>query len=1078
MIDIEHSAHLLAGCFFWKRYIFVLVVFGIAAMINSMITKGLYEQIISRKLDQELNDANQSFSAHKIDDEEASKVLAQYVGEVVEKALYQLKDEGCSLNDQVKFVNQLVAEISHETADPEYDAMAVAEKAEELLAVMDRKDGIQAIDSKKEMVRPETSVAKSSLFTGAVHEPQMYTELKKEIVSCNRIDMLVSFIKWSGLRLIMNELTEFTKNGGMLRVITTSYMGATDAKAVEELSKLPNTQIRVSYDTERTRLHAKSYIFYRNTGFTTAYVGSSNLSNAAISSGLEWNVKVTKKDLSETVDKIQATFESYWNASEFELYDASQKERLTRALKKEHYQEDNANIYTMDIRPYYFQQEILDKLEAERKIHQHYHNLLVAATGTGKTVISALDYRRFCKENPDKPCRLLFIAHREEILKQSLYTFRAVMKDANFGEMFVGNYKPDSIDYLFMSIQTFNSQDFTDKTNPDFYDFIVVDEFHHAAAPTYQQLLSYYKPKILLGLTATPERMDGKNILEYFDGRIAAEIRLPEAIDRKLLCPFQYFGLTDTSSLSTVRWTAGGYDKAELTHVYTDGKEAYTRADLVVSSLQKYASDINQIKGLGFCVSVEHAKFMNDWFNKVGIPSMCLTGNSPDEERNDAKRRLTSGEVKFIFVVDIYNEGVDIPEVNTVLFLRPTESLTVFLQQLGRGLRIAEDKECLTVLDFIGQANKKYNFESRFAALLCSTASSVTSEIHNGFVNAPKGCYIQLEKIAAKYILDNIKASYGSSLGLVSRIASFKEDTGMDLSLSNFLSYYDIDPRFLYKYGTFTELCIRAGVRKEFDEPLKKELQKSMYRFAKADSRRWIHFIQRMLAGDTDKILSPSEKRMLQMLQFTIWKNPYDECGFTALTDWIEALKESPVMCMELKDLLQFKLDHIDFIDEPVDVGFDCPLDLHCTYTKNQILVAMDYMKPGNIREGVKWLPEHKADVFFVTLNKADKDYSPTTMYSDYSINDTLFHWQSQSTTPEDSKTGKRYINHAADGSSILLFVREYQIDRISGTREAFTYLGKAEYVSHTGSRPMNVIWKLDKPIPAKFMKKTNKLMV
>ena len=452
-------------------------------------------------------------------------------------------------------------------------------------------------------------------------------------------------------------------------------------------------------------------------------------------------MKVTKKDLPETIDKIAATFESYWNSNEFAYYSEDQKERLARALNAEKYFGSNhAEVYTMDITPYSYQQEILDKLEAERTVRGYNCNLVVAATGTGKTVISALDYKRFRKQNPGKPCRLLFVAHREEILKQSMYTFRDVLKDANFGEMLVGSYKPESIDNLFISIQTFNSQDFTAKTTPEFYDYIIVDELHHAAAPTYRKLLSYYQPSILLGLTATPERMDGKSILSYFGNRIAAEIRLPEAIDRKLLCPFQYFGVTDTVDLDTLKWSAGGYDKSELTKIYTlSGAVAQRRADLVVASLLKYVTDIDDVKGLGFCVSIEHAEFMCRYFNDHGIPSMYLTGSSPDEERKTAKQRLVAGSVRFIFVVDIYNEGVDIPEVNTVLFLRPTESLTVFLQQLGRGLRLAEEKECLTVLDFIGQANKKYNFEDKFAALLTSTRS-VTREIR--MVSSPQGCYI------------------------------------------------------------------------------------------------------------------------------------------------------------------------------------------------------------------------------------------------------------------------------------------------------------------------------------------------
>ena len=609
-----------------------------------------------------------------------------------------------------------------------------------------------------------------------------------------------------------------------------------------------------------------------------------------------------------------------------------------------------------------------------------------------------------------------------------------------------------------------------------------MDEFHHAAAPTYQKFLAYYQPRILLGLTATPERMDGKSVLPYFNNRIAAEIRLPEAIDRKLLCPFQYFGVTDTVDLDALKWSAGGYDKGELSRVYTlSGAVAVRRADHVVSSLLKYVTDINDVKGLGFCVTVDHAEFMCRYFNDHKIPAMFLTGQSSNEERMTAKQRLVTGEVRFIFVVDIYNEGVDIPEVNTVLFLRPTESLAVFLQQLGRGLRLAEDKECLIVLDFIGQANRKYNFEDKFVALLSNTTRSISREVKDGFVSVPKGCYIQLEKKAAKYILDNIRAAYGNTAGLVSCASSFAEESGLELTLVNFLDYYHLDPRAIYKFSSFFRICARADVTEDFAEPLEDMMTKAFARLAVIDSRRWILFLLDVLPrlDDIDfAAMTNVEKRMMQMFYITVWGKAAEDWSSEEVLDNLYALSGSPVLLRELLELLCYQYEQIGFIDEPVDLGFDCPLDLHCTYTRDQLLVALDFMRPATVREGVKWLPEKQLDVFFVTLNKADKDYSPTTMYNDYSINEWLFHWQSQSTTAADSPTGQRYIHHRERGSKVLLFVREFKADRVTGGAEAYTYLGTASYVKHEGSRPMNITWRLDRPIPAKFLKKTNKLVV
>lgn len=1040
-----------------------------------MLKHGLYEQVINKSLDRELERSDDIVaSTGKLDGAEAPQILSHYISELVEKGLRQVSSD--DISGQLSLANRIVSAIAEATGDSDFDGMSVAERAEQLLAVAEKKNTLSSVTGEFSPVRPKTSLAASSLFTGSMYEPSMMSELEKEIQSADRVDMLVSFVKWSGLRLIINKLRDFTQRGGKLRVITTSYMGATDVKAVEELRKLPNTEIRISYDTKRTRLHAKAYVFWRDTGFSTAYVGSSNLSNAAILSGLEWNLKITAHDQPSTLDKISATFESYWNNHEFSPYSENDVQKLSQALSAEKCSGETAD-YLFDINPYPYQQEILDRLKAERDIRGHFRNLVVAATGTGKTVISAFDYRRFRSENTDKPCRLLFVAHRKEILEQSIKCFRGVLHDPNFGELFVGEHRPDSLDNLFVSVQTLNSRALTEAVSEDFYDFIIVDEFHHAAAPTYQQLLNYFKPRILLGLTATPERMDGENILRWFDNRIAAEIRLPEAIDRKLLCPFQYFGISDSVDLSDVKWNRGGYERSALSKVYTGND---MRVFLILKQLRKYVTDMDGVKGLGFCVSKEHARYMSDKFSEAGIASECLTADSDNEFRRSVSKRLSGGELRFIFTVDLFNEGVDIPAINTIMFLRPTESLTVFLQQLGRGLRLYDGKDCLTVLDFIGQANKKYRFEEKFRALLSDSSRSVQSEIKNGFTALPKGCYLQLEKRAAEYILDNIKRSLGNRNAIVQKLAAFTEDTGKPLNLENFLTYYSLDISAIYAAKfSFSRLCAMAGAREDFSEPLEDIVTKALPRISAIDSRRWIEFLADNLPVISERNegdFSPLQLRMLTMMQFTIWQKTWQECGFSDMLEGFRRLSECPVLLGEILDVLYYNYDRIDFVDAPVDLGFECPLDLHCTYSRDQILAALDFMKPSTVREGTKYLTDKKTDVHFVTLNKAEKDYSPTTMYEDYSINEVLFHWQSQSTTSQSSTTGQRYMNHQSMGVRELLFVREFKSGKLGAA--PYTFLGLVDFLSVTGSKPMNITWRLHEPIPAKYLRKTNKLVV
>ena len=1070
--------------------------FGDGAM--SGLVPGLYEQLINEWLDRELKQLNDEWHVKRsaMDRAESAAILGQYMGRLLARVMAYLDKGDHAVRDRVALCNAIIqytidylGRMEDGRLDPELVAelkgQLIHRDAEMLLELIDRSRG-QAVLPR---VRPETPLSSSSLFTGDKREPSMMAELKKEIATSDRIDFLVSFIKFSGLRLLLGELKAFTMRGGRLRVITTSYMGATDYRAVQELVKLPNTEVKISYDTQTTRLHAKAYLFWRDTGFSTVYIGSSNISESAFVSGLEWNVRLSQQDAPELVRKVEVTFEHYWNNPEFVTFIPQLHERqLRQALKAERSREaegqDSAG-YFFDIQPYYYQQEILDKLQAEREVHGRYRNLVVAATGTGKTVISAFDYRRFCRQNPGKPNRLLFVAHRREILQQSLACFRSILRDLNFGEIMVAGQVPERIDHLFVSIQSLNSRDLFARTPPDFYDFIVVDEFHHAAAPSYQQLLDHYRPRVLLGLTATPERADGKRITDYFGGRIAAEIRLYEAIERKLLSPFHYFGVTDSVDLRTVRWRFGKYDEAELEKVFVlEERTARDRARYIFEAVERYCTDLRDVIGIGFCVSKLHAKFMAEQFNAFGVPSEYLTADSPDDVRESVRKRLVRKEIHFVFVVDLYNEGVDIPEVNTVLFLRPTESLTVFLQQLGRGLRLCEGKEALTVLDFVGQAHREYNFEQRFQALLSRTRRSITREIEQGFPHVPKGCSIILERKAQEIILAHIRASINNLRNIRHKVVDYFTHH-REWRIGEFFEDYHVKP--LEVYGrlqpvTVYGLAVREGVV-ACDEPLgdarEKVLAGGLERLSFCNSERFIRFALRTLEairegrGRELDGLDAAERRMLLMLYYTFWNVGLSELEgqpFRTMEEALGWLVLHPLAYAELCDVLRYQYERIDIVGRPIDgLDADIPLDLYCNYTTDQILAALGLHSPWkhrHIQEGVLYVRERNMDVFFVTLVKSERDYSPTTMYQDYAVSERVFHWQSQSRTTVGSPTGQRYINQGKTKHPVLFFIRERKRNE-QGVTMPYTCVGLADYRSHRGSAPISMEWTMREPLPA-----------
>lgn len=1038
------------------------------------LTPGLYETIVSASLDEDCQNGSSSGLVAEIaslDPAESACLLAQHVRQVLERLLTELRH---TPEKQIDLCELVRAALASQIPDDTLRLLRIAPPPRVLLSILDAGSQPRIGGSPRGLARPLSPMSQSSLFTGVVHEPQLVAELSREFESADRVEILCSFIKWSGLRILKPAIESFLeREGTSLRVLTTSYLGATDYEAIECLAELPRTSIKFTLDTKRTRMHAKAYLFHRATGFSTAYIGSSNMSEPAMTSGLEWNLKVSEVDSPHIIEKFSGTFDTYWEDREFCAFTTESAGELRAALQAERAPGEQAGAFLFDIKPFPFQEEILERLQVERELYGRWKNLVVAATGTGKTVVAAFDFKRFQQSLPDRRAKLLVVAHREEILQQSLACFRGVLRDGNFGELLVGSHRPSNLDVLFCSVQSFNSRDLSSIVTADYYDYVVIDEFHHASAPTYRRLLDHLRPKVLVGLTATPERSDGENVANlFFDGHIAAEIRLDEAIRRKLLCPFQYFGVTDPVDLSGVRWRNGRYDVSELENRFIISDY---RSNIVINQLRDKVRDLRKPIGIGFCVSVRHAQYMAGFFNQNGIPADFLTGDSDDDRRKSIKQRLVGREINFVFVVDLYNEGVDIPEVNTVLFLRPTESLTLFLQQLGRGLRLAEGKDCLTVLDFVGQAHRQFSFEQRFRALMGRTARRVDREIEDGCPHMPPGCSIHLERLAAQYVLTNIRHQLNLSRpSIVQRMRQFTVETGKELTLANFLHHYELSPDTIYRRGTWLELCTAAGIGNGIAEPNRDRLAKGLLRLCRADSSAFLEFCARFARGVVDTRKLDDEERLLAtMFYYVLFTDDAHRTGIGSFEELQNRLRANDAWRLEIRNLLEVLRSRIDHIERRAELPFVCPLRVYSRYHLDEVLAALGVhtmRKKRSFREGVLYVEELNADLLFVTLNKSEEHYSPTTLYKDYAISDRLFHWESQSTTSDTSPTGRRYVEHGTTGSHVLLFVRPER-KTPHGQGMPYTFLGAVDHVSHRGSRPMSIVWRLREPIPALLLR-------
>ena len=1026
--------------------------------------EGAYEKVIDLQTERQLRllDALRTrIEKRAIDPAEAASILSRHIGDAALMALSAIRGSD-RIKRLIELCNQAIASLSQAASQPDLEEYFLPVDPQELLSLSSAGPGTQAPS------RPDAPLGWGALFTGARTDPNLVSQLLKEVETADGIDLLVSFVKWSGLRLLQSALKRMSESGKRIRVITTCYMGATDLRAVEWLSALDNCDLRISYDTHRTRLHAKAYIVHRRSRFGSAYIGSANLSNAAMTDGLEWTVKISEREQSYLYERITGTFQAYWEDPDFEAFTTDDSARLGRAIAQQ-----RAGVYDRDVlfdlRPYTFQQEILDRLAMERSTQSRTRQLIVAATGTGKTMIAAFDYRRLCSESHRRP-RMLFVAHRIELLEQALGSFRAVLRDPNFGALLGGGSIPSQRDHLFATIQSINSQNLLAFVESTYYEYVVVDEFHHAPAAQYQHLLTTLVPSILIGMTATPERMSAGaanwSVFDFFDHHISAEIRLPDAVQRKLLSPFHYFGVSDTVDFSQVSWSRGGYAQAEIDNLLT-GNEI--RAQRVLQALTERVADRNVMCCLGFCVSVRHAEFMATAFRSRGIEARALTSESSSDDRINFPQALRKGEIKALFTVDLFNEGIDIPELDTILLLRPTESLTVFLQQLGRGLRLSENKDCLTVLDFVGHMHRRFRFDDRLRALSTNPQSDMRPQIEAGFPWLPAGCHFELEEQAMRHVLENIRGHLGvrGKSEWTQLLREFALDAGRTPSLHDFLNHIRRRPSDLFRLCSWSELLSLAGLAPAA-QILPQEMD-ALMRVSAIDDDLRIRGLLAVLAGH----VIDDERTALMLCALIL---PSDAISFDLRT-LSQTISTSQVLTRDLPQLIDFVEREQEIHASSPKLPTPLPLRLHATYTRGEVMAALGAWTAERRfieQTGNRWMENIRTDALFVTLNKSHREFSPTTMYEDYAISDRLFHWQSQSNVASDSSRADRYIKHESQGNTILLFVRE---NRKQGRlAEPFVFLGPVEHIDHKGSKPVSITWRLQTPMPARFVREMQHL--
>ncbi|MDQ1147736.1 superfamily II DNA or RNA helicase/HKD family nuclease [Bacillus sp. SORGH_AS 510] len=908
-------------------------------------------------------------------------------------------------------------------------------------------------------------------------------ELVKSMSECERFYFSVAFINFSGLQLLLDPLKEAEKKGITGKIITSTYLNFTDAKALEKIREFNNVDLKVFVTDKEIGFHTKAYIFEYKDSYKVI-IGSSNITQSALKSNIEWNVEIITKEDGRFIQDVLQEYDYLWNISEDADSDfISRYEEFLKSFKSTQMTHQIIYENKQYIVPNRMQKRATENLDRLRSFGEK-KALVIAATGTGKTYMSAFDVKNV------KPKKLLFIVHREEILKKAKDTFEKLLPNdgLSFG-LLTGNHKQKHVDYVFATIQTISKC--FHEFEKDEFEYLIIDEAHHATSPTYQTVLNYFEPKFTLGMTATPERSDGYNVFDLFDNNVALEVRLHEALEDELVIPFHYFGITDIDGIDL-----SDVDIDDIGEI-TKRLKVNERVDFIIEKMDFYGHDGEKRKGLGFCVSIEHAQYMASEFNKRGYKSVCLYGADSPETRERYINRLESDhdELEFIFTVDIFNEGVDIPSVNSVLMLRPTNSPIVFIQQLGRGLRKHANKSFLTVLDFIGNHNKTFLIALALNGSRYYDKESLKVAIATGFANIPGCTHIQMDKISQERILAQIdNENFNSMKYLKEEYFEFKKlnQGRIPYLLLDYLKYDGApDP---VKFIDREKIYLSFVAKVEKDDYLKGLLQNEQFEStlkelsSKLPLKRIYEFvIIRYLLDHEEMNLEVAKHQILKMVThvdddsvlhaFECLNQNYYDSGQLKNKPKLVQYSDGKVVKTSLFNGLLSNQDYRKFIEDIITYGifryekefkseyYGVPhFKLYEQYPMIDAALLSNYRKIHSSFRGSGLLANGKEYFLFIDLHK-EEDVKESINYKDKFINESYFQWQSQNSTTQQSDRGQNIIRNKARGVNLHLFVRKYR--EIDGKNEPFIYIGKGDTVQYEGEKPITVKIKLEHEIPA-----------